>query len=108
MSDLCWCGQDADWHKRHSTRHKFDSGEEPVMIPPEELSPTITKGGDPVLRMALVHAGVITEEQITQATQWVDAAREHSKALVLLPDEEGKMQFHLVDLTEALTLKAGQ
>jgi hypothetical protein len=56
--------------------------------------------------MALVHAGVITEADITQATEWVEAAREHGQALVLLPDEAGVMQFHLVPFDEAVALKA--
>jgi len=57
--------------------------------------------------MALIHAGVITEADLAQATDWVNAARENGKALVLLPDEDGKMKFHLADLDEAMRMKAG-
>lgn len=110
MGKLCLvCNQDWDWHQAHKPRHKFITEEDLESIQVEEPPKIeVSRAGDPALRMALIHAGVLTEQDLTQALEWINAAREHGKALVMLPDEEGKMQYHLADLNEAMVLKAGR
>lgn len=84
MSDCDICGQSQQWHDEHLTKHKFNGGaaslnEKPPKITSESMPPlnpqfdTATRmSTDPVLRMALVNAGVITVEQLDSAQRMFD------------------------------------
>jgi len=106
--DLCeLCQQSRYWHLKHKPQHQFVGPEDERTLKTEPTEPvTVSRAGDPVLRLALVHAGVITEEDLSEAQRWIDAARDNASALVLLPDEDGRMQYHLMDLNEAMRAKA--
>jgi hypothetical protein len=101
------CHQSKSWHLAHTPKHKFVGDEGPLEVQRSD-SLAVSKIGDPLLRLTLLHKGVITEGDLAQAEQWVNAARDEGKAVVLLPDEAGQMRYHLVDLNEAMTLKAGR
>lgn len=67
--DCCsMCGNSRLWHNEHNPRHPFMTDEGPLR-PPESTSgvrPT-SMPMDPVLRMALIDAGVITTDQLDAA-----------------------------------------
>lgn len=108
--NLCQvCNLSWDWHQEHKPKHRFIGVDEtPILVedkPPP--TPTVSRAGDPVLRLALIHAGILTEGELTQATQWMEAARQEGKALLVLPTEDGGMKYVLMDINEAMTAKAG-
>jgi len=99
------CGQSLEWHQQNRPHHEFssESGAMKVPEPTPEAPPTpIRNGGDAVLRMALLKAGVITEGQLKQAQLWVEKAAERGHALVVEPDPdwEGERQFRLLSFEE--------
>lgn len=107
MDELCIvCQQSWEWHKAHKPKHKFQTENRVIELDEPPAPPQIARGGDPVLRLTLIKAGVITEEQLGETSRWVEAAREHGHAVVMLPDEQGEMQFHLMPLQEAMQAKA--
>ena len=110
MAPCITCGQTEDWHRDHKPRHTFttEAGTPLEETPSPAPPPTVGGSGDPVLRLALLRAGVLTEENLSQATQWLQAARENGQAVLILPDEAGDPQYHLVGLQEAMAMKAGQ
>ena len=58
--------------------------------------------GDPVLRLALIKAGVITELNLAESETWLRTAAEQGMAVVL---EEG--EFHLVSIEDWIKHMAG-
>jgi hypothetical protein len=73
MSKTCrMCGQSQQWHLDMNPRHPFtprDGASSPTLTVMDD-SPVIRQMDtpfDPVLRLALVNAGVITAEQLSQA-----------------------------------------
>lgn len=64
------CGQTRSWHQENGPRHQFTlpDGSTPLKAPDEvpEMK-RVDLPFDPVLRMALINAGVITTDQLRQA-----------------------------------------
>jgi hypothetical protein len=79
------CLQTKEWHRVHHPKHKFVSeGEEPKLE--EEQAPTSPSNsmrGDPVLRLALIRAGVIDEAQVAEAEIWVREAAAQGGAVTI-------------------------
>jgi hypothetical protein len=66
------CGQSEQWHRDNSPRHQFtprDSASSPTLTndQPQVQMEHVNLPFDPVLRLALVNAGVITAAQLSQA-----------------------------------------
>lgn len=84
MSECDICGHTQGWHDEHLTKHKFNGGasslnEKPPKITSESMPPFNPQSveqsprlADPVLRMALINAGVITVEQLDSAQRIFD------------------------------------
>ena len=90
--DLCQiCRQDEDWHREHKPKHKFIAeGETPrLMEEPAEVTPTPGLRGDPVLRLALLKAGVLTDMNLLEAEVWIREAANAGGAVVI---EDGEFK----------------
>jgi hypothetical protein len=103
------CGQTRKWHNNNTVRHPFNAtaaslNEKPRIvaespeygIPPhmrEQPSIDLRRATliDPVLRMALVNAGVITVEQIDAAQRISDTLNgvAHESTHFTAPDNDG-------------------
>lgn len=73
------CGQNKDWHKEHKPRHEFTSAGGPLVESQPEPDKAGAQrvplpGGDPVLRLALISAGVLTPGDIEKAERMLRAA----------------------------------
>jgi hypothetical protein len=93
------CGQSWQWHVDHTPRHEFTNpGEESrVKDPPPPVS--APRVGDPVLRLALIKAGVITELNLEEAQMWMNEAVVQGKAVMVAQGE-----YKLVDFAEMVHL----
>lgn len=104
------CSQTEAWHQEHKPKHAFTTeggGPLSVALPTTQEAP-VRGVGDPILRLALLKAGVLTEPDLAVAEEWMKAAREHGKVLMVIPGEGLQAEYYLADLQEAMTLQAGQ
>lgn len=104
-NELCdSCGLRKWWHDQNSPEHPFrsvgDKGERFKQDQPPP--PTPIQLGDPIARVALIRAGVLTEMQLTEAEAWVREASRQGKALVVT--HEG---FELVEV-EVVAKEVGE
>lgn len=102
------CGQSKEWHEQNNPRHQFvppdDSGPavqlpDPPTPPPATATPRIS--GDPILRMALLKKGLLSQADIAEARTWMDEGFQRGLAVVVVPDVEaegGGFQYRLVEL----------
>lgn len=74
MSNNCrLCGNTKSWHDEYKPRHPFtpqDGASSPTLMNESESPPQMQQIDlpfDPILRLALVNARIITAEQLTQA-----------------------------------------
>lgn len=80
MDDCLICGKSEQWHRDNNPSHSFSVDGRLVKrapsqanLPSSQNQPQIATGGDPVLRMALIRAGVITPEDLTQVEAELNA-----------------------------------
>lgn len=99
------CHQDEQWHREHHPKHAFVGPEDdPVLsVDPGPKMPSVSMRGDPVLRLALVKAGLIEEGQIQEAEFWVREAAEQGAGVVV---EEG--EFKLLSVNEWISRMAAR
>lgn len=78
------CSQTEGWHIQHRPMHSFVAeGEAPRLAEtPPPPQPVMNMRGDPVLRLALLKAGVITEQNLGEAEVWLRQAAEQNLAVV--------------------------
>jgi hypothetical protein len=91
------CHQDGEWHRTHHPKHAFvGPDDDPVLIEALVQSPPPSNSmrGDPVLRLALVKAGLLLDEQIFEAEVWVREAASAGGAVVV---ENGEFKLLSVD-----------
>ena len=86
------CSQTEGWHRQHNPMHSFVAeGEAPRLgVPPDPIPPPTTMRGDPILRLALLKAGVITEPDLATAEKWMRTAAEQGMT-VSVEDGEYKI-----------------
>lgn len=101
-SEVCQvCRQSREWHNHHAPRHRFvgpnDSLENWGIEEPPTPPIVAARGGDMILRLALVKAGVISELDLTAAQVWMQEAQNHGMAVVV---EAG--EYKLVPVEEML------
>jgi len=79
------CHQPWEWHQSHKPRHEFvGTGDDPRLGQAQApAAPSTSMRGDPVLRLALVKAGVISEADIAEAEVWVREAASSGQAVVV-------------------------
>lgn len=97
------CHQTEEWHREHHPKHAFVGPDDDPRLheDPGPEKPSVSMRGDPVLRLALVKAGVIEEGQISEAEFWVREAAAAGSAVVI---EDGG--FKLLTLEEWITRAA--
>ena len=101
--DICQvCRQTLRWHEENKPRHEFIRlGESPNIHEREVPAPTPLKSGDPVLRMALMKLGVLTETDLTETETWIRHAAEQGMAVTVVEGE-----FKLLTIEEWIGVKA--
>jgi len=84
--DVCQvCHQSKEWHDTHRPHHIFVKfGEEPRLAEAQPPTPPPLRMGDPVLRLALIKAGVLREQDITEAEVWLREAANEGMAVVVV------------------------
>lgn len=99
------CHQDDQWHREHKPKHAFvGPDDDPILLAdPGPVVPPTTQRGDPVLRLALVKSGALTDHQIFEAEIWIREAAETGKAVVV---EDGV--FKLLDVDEWISRMASR
>lgn len=103
MLEICRiCSQTKEWHKIHQPKHQFvglnDSDSLHEVPSP---TPAPIKMGDPVLRLTLIKAKVITEADITESEVWLREAANQGKAVVVVDGE-----FKLLTIEEWIAREA--
>lgn len=80
MPSCSICGKDERWHRENEVLHAFSldgrlkkAESPPPSKPVSQERPKVNIQGDPVLRMALIRAGVITPEDLTQVEDELNA-----------------------------------
>jgi hypothetical protein len=97
------CQQPWEWHEQHHPRHQFiGSEDDPRLGLAQVPTPSNSMRGDPVLRLALIKAGVISEVNISEAEVWVREAAATGQAVVVDSGE-----FKLVSIEEWIKALAG-
>ena len=97
------CQQTREWHDLHHPHHAFiEDGDDVRLGRAETPSAIPVNRGDPVLRLALIKAGVISEKDLTEAEVWLREASSSGKAVVV---EEG--EFKLISIEEWIKALAG-
>lgn len=98
------CSQTEGWHIQHNPMHRFVAeGEAPRLEEaPSPVMPSMTLRGDPVLRLALIKLGVISEADLNEAEVWLRQAGEQNMAVVV----EGHA-FKLVSIEDWIKHTAG-
>jgi hypothetical protein len=94
MEDKCRvCGQTRRWHMEHQPHHVFSLTSAMPTTPEIEAKKQELEHpqkprlqGDIVLRMALLKAGLLGEQDLEEARTWMEKAAEFGKAVVLEPD----------------------
>lgn len=101
--ELCQiCHRDEEWHRIHRPRHAFvGPDDDPRLRLDTPTPPDMSVRGDPVLRLAMVKAGVLTDMQIFEAEVWVRQAAERGMAVVV---DNG--EFKLLTIEEWITWTA--
>jgi hypothetical protein len=75
-NDRCTsCGRTREWHRENTPRHAFTTDNGPLRAPVDRTPDIVNGRGirptstpfDPVLRMALIDAGIITTDQLDAA-----------------------------------------
>lgn len=98
------CGQSLEWHQKNNPHHEYTENGGGIRVPPpaKEIPHPTLGGGDVVLRMALLKAGVLTEGHIKQAQLWVEKGAERGHALLVEadPDHPGENRFRLLSFEE--------
>jgi hypothetical protein len=104
--DVCQvCHQDEQWHMDHKPRHFFvREGEAPRLgeVIPPTAHPS-TRIGDPVLRLALIKAGVLAEGDLSEADVWLRESANQGMAVIV---EDGT--YKLVAIEEWIAREAGK
>lgn len=90
------CHQDDQWHREHKPKHKFvGPDDDPRLVMDVPPQPDRSVRGDPVLRLALVKAGVVTDGDIMEAEILIRTAAEEGMAVVV---EDG--QYRLLSIED--------
>ena len=102
--DLCMvCRQTFQWHVENKPLHEFvREGEAPNIRERQTPTPPVMKGGDPILRLALIKAGVITEANLAVTETWIRQAADQGM-MVAVVDGEFKL-FSIEEWISRLTV----
>jgi hypothetical protein len=87
------CAQPWQWHLDHKPRHEFTNPGEDSRVKEPPAPVTAPRLGDPVLRLALIKAGVIKELNLDEAQIWLNEAVQQGKAVVVVDGEFKLMDF---------------
>jgi hypothetical protein len=99
MSDLCGaCGRTRQWHRDNHPHHQFVGDDGPLQAV-EIKSETLQRvtSGDAVLRLALVKAGVLTDEDLDQAEKMLRLAQQHQNVAVSVNPETRQYEMLSID-----------
>lgn len=78
------CGQTEEWHRDNRPQHRFDTEAGPLTMDSQPgEKPRLNTSGDPILRIALIRAGILTPQEIDQAAKDFENAQSTGQPIVI-------------------------